>query len=311
MALRRALAASAVFSSLNGHTRTAAGAASTSRRGTSTPRPAPECPKPCEGERAITLPPVDFGRAAADYARFRQGFPPAFFARLDAMGVGRPGQRAVDLGTGTGLLARDLARRGCLVTGVDLSAPLLAQARALDREAGLEIAYEERPAEATGLPGAAFDLVTAATAWHWFDRERAAGEALRLLAPGGRLLIADQGWWRVAGGIVDLTLTIIDRFSPVAPNAPTAGGWYDHPRWTHELADAGFLAYEAFGFTIPLAYSHAAWRGRIRASARVGPVMDEATLEAFDRALATALREAYPHDNLAVEHQLFALLATS
>lgn len=39
---------------------------------------------------------VDFGRAAADYGQWRQGFPAEFFLRLDALGVGRAGQRIAD-----------------------------------------------------------------------------------------------------------------------------------------------------------------------------------------------------------------------
>ena len=85
--------------------------------------------------------PPDFSRTAVDYARHRAGFPPELLDRLIALGVARPGARVVDLGTGTGSLARLFARHGCDVTGVDIAGPLLEQARRLDREAGLQIAY--------------------------------------------------------------------------------------------------------------------------------------------------------------------------
>ena len=55
---------------------------------------------------------ADFSPTAADYARFRVGFPDAFFDRLATYGVGQRGMRRVDLGTGTGNLGRALARRG-------------------------------------------------------------------------------------------------------------------------------------------------------------------------------------------------------
>src|SRR5699024_8463848 len=44
-------------------------------------------------------------------------------------------------------------------------------------------------AEDTGSESAAFDLVTVAQAWHWFDEAAAAAEIARILTPGGRLLI--------------------------------------------------------------------------------------------------------------------------
>ncbi len=69
--------------------------------------------------------PPDFARTADDYARHRAGFPPELLDRLVARGIARPGARVVDLGTGTGGLARLFARHGCEVTGVDNAAPLL------------------------------------------------------------------------------------------------------------------------------------------------------------------------------------------
>jgi len=55
---------------------------------------------------------IDFGKTASDYARHRAGFPDAFFERLFSDGTVRPGQSVLDLGTGTGTVARGLALRG-------------------------------------------------------------------------------------------------------------------------------------------------------------------------------------------------------
>lgn len=53
---------------------------------------------------------VDFGKTAEDYGRFRAGMPLAFFERLAHFGIGMPRQRILDLGTGTGAIARGFAR---------------------------------------------------------------------------------------------------------------------------------------------------------------------------------------------------------
>src|SRR5690349_18617456 len=97
---------------------------------------------------------IDFGRTAQDYGRFRAGFPDSFFARLPAYSVGLPGQRVLDIGTGTGTVARGMARFGCRMTGLDRSAELMAEARRLDAESGVTIEYVQAEAEATGLPDA-------------------------------------------------------------------------------------------------------------------------------------------------------------
>ena len=52
---------------------------------------------------------ADFGKTAADYGRHRAGFPDEFFERLAAMEIIRGGIRALDVGTGTGTIARGLA----------------------------------------------------------------------------------------------------------------------------------------------------------------------------------------------------------
>jgi SAM-dependent methyltransferase len=250
---------------------------------------------------------VDFGVAAADYARYRQGFPADFFRRLEPFGIGAKASRVLDLGTGTGLLARAFARRGCHVVGLDPSASLLEEARKADRAAGLMITHVQARAEATGLASASFDLVSAATCWHWFDRQAAAREAARLLAPGGLLLIAALDWQRFPGNVIETTLDVLDRYAPPAPSSRPHSFLY--PEWTTDLSPAGFRGWDVFSYTTTLHYTHEAWRGRVRASAGAGPAMDRPTLAAFDAELASALTERHPDSTLAVDHRIFALIA--
>ncbi|WP_198148031.1 class I SAM-dependent methyltransferase [Elstera litoralis] len=157
---------------------------------------------------------VDFGKTAQDYRQHRAGFPPELLDRLSAFGVGGPGQRLLDVGTGTGTLARQFAERGALVTGIDPAAPMLAQARALDAAAGVSVTYLEGKAEVIPLPDGSFDAITAGQCWHWFDRPKAAGEMHRLLGPGGRMVIAHFDWLPLPGSLVAATEALILRFNP-------------------------------------------------------------------------------------------------
>ncbi len=128
---------------------------------------------------------VDFGRTTADYCRFRAGFPAEFFARIESLGLAGRGSRVLDLGTGPGTIALNLARRGARVTALDPALPMLEATAAQARAEKLEIATIEGKAESTELPAAQFDLVIAGQCWHWFDRPRAAAEVRRLLVPAG------------------------------------------------------------------------------------------------------------------------------
>ena len=96
---------------------------------------------------------VDFGDTASDYARYRVGFPDSFFARLEQHGVPIRGARAVDLGTGTGTVARALAIRGAsTVVGIDPAEAITKEAQNLDKAAGVHVEYVNSTAESTGLP---------------------------------------------------------------------------------------------------------------------------------------------------------------
>lgn len=249
---------------------------------------------------------VDFGLTADDYGRYRAGFPDSFFGRLAGRGIGVTGQVVVDLGTGAGTVARGLARRGCRVTGVDIAPALLNQARALDLEAGVSVDYCVAPAEATGLPVASADVVTAGQCWHWFDGSAAAREAARLLRPGGRVVIAHFDWIPLADNVVAATERLILRHNPAWA---FGGGSGLYPAWLRDLAEAGFGDLETFSYDVSVLYSHAAWRGRIRASAGVGASLPPAAVAAFDDDLAALLAEDFP-DPLAVPHRVWAVIGS-
>ena len=248
----------------------------------------------------------DFGVTAEDYRKHRAGFPDSLFDRLARLGVGGPGQAVVDLGTGTGSLARGLARRGCRVTGVDVDAALLVQARDLDSEAGVKIEYRVARAEATGLEAASADVVSAGQCWHWFDRAAAARESARLLRRDGFMLIAHFDWIPLPGNVVEVTEKLIERHNP---EWRLGGGMGLYPQWLRDLGEAGFREIETLSYDLDAPYTPEAWRGRVRASAGIGGTLSKQQVADFDRALESALAERFPGAVLGVPHRVFALVA--
>ncbi len=249
--------------------------------------------------------PVDFGLTADDYGKHRAGFPEAFFERIQSRGLIPPGARLLDLGSGTGTIARGMAARGCRVFALDISAPLLRQARVINKNdasgiSGIVAAAEQIPAAADS-----FDVVTAGQCWHWFDGLRAAREAKRILVPGGTLIIAHFDWLPYAGNVVAATEALILRHNPAWA---FAGGDGFHLTWLEHLRATGFIQPETFSFDLSVAYSHAAWRGRIRASAGVAASLSRAQVDAFDRDLRQLLRNDFPADPLEIPHRVFAVL---
>lgn len=247
---------------------------------------------------------VDFGKTAQDYGRHRAGFPDRFFTRLFEIGFISVGNRVLDLGTGTGTIARGLAKNGCNVTGLDPSTPLLDTARAIDRQQGAAIEYVNASAEETGLADQSFDVITAGQCWHWFDRARAAAEAKRLLKPGGRLVIAHFDWLPLPGNVVEATEQLIVLHNP---NWRAAGGTGVHTRWFADLSVAGFLNIESFTFDLAVPYDHEAWLGRIRASAGVGASLKPDAIEAFNTAHAELLSSRFGENPLDIPHRVFVV----
>lgn len=246
---------------------------------------------------------IDFGRTASDYSTFRAGFPSAFFDALIAYGYAKAGQKALDIGTGTGTVARGLAEKGLEVFGIDPAQPLLDEARALDQKAGVSVAYRKGSAEDLTEDDNAFDLVTAGQCWHWFDRPKAAAQAARVLKPGGRLIIAHFDWLPLAGNVVEATEALILTHNP---SWTMGGGTGIYPQWLRDLAEGGFSNIETFSFDISVPYSHEGWRGRIRASAGVQASLAAPEIEAFDNEHAAMLTQHFPTDPLAVPHRVWA-----
>jgi len=246
----------------------------------------------------------DWNRTAQDYARHRAGFPDWFYDRMAERGLLRKNIQILDIGTGTGYLARGFAIRGCTVTGLDVAPGMMEAARGLDAAASVSIRYLVAPAEATGLPAESFDLVTAGTCWHWFDRPKVMAEAMRLLKPGGHLVIANLVWLQLPGNVAAATEALIEAHNPDWH----LGGWEGHyADQQRDLIEGGFIDRESASLDCDIPYSPEAWRGRIRGSAGISASLGPAEVEKFDGELGALLARDFPGDPIPVPHRLVTL----
>ncbi len=111
---------------------------------------------------------------------------------LDLVLAGRTALDALDAGCGTGFLAFELAARGHRVTGVDFAAAMLVEARRKAAERGVAIRFEEADAEQLPFAGGSFDFaISRHVLWTLPHPEAAIGEWIRVLRPGGRLVVVD------------------------------------------------------------------------------------------------------------------------
>lgn len=250
----------------------------------------------------------NFGNTATEYERYRARYPSALFDRLEALGVGTENQRVLDLGTGTGFLARGLSQRGSSVIGVDIDRELLAVARRTSSEPVDNTGYIWARAEQIPIRESSVDVVIAGQCWHWFDRDRVCSEVQRVVVSGGTVVITHFDWLPRDGNVVAETEQLILDWNF---DWPGAGGNGFYPDWTRDLSDTGFQNIETFSFETIIEYSHEAWRGRIRASTGVGGSLSDDEIREFDEQLDELLKSSFPDEPLEIPHRSFTIVCTA
>lgn len=208
--------------------------------------------------------PFDWGRAAADYARYRDIYPPLFYEKITGRGLCLAGQRVLDLGTGTGVLPRNLYPFGARWTGTDLAPEQIEQVRTLSR--GMDIDYQAVPAEEVCFPDETFDVITACQCFWYFDHARLMPRVHRMLKPGGSLLILYMAWLPWEDPIAEASEKLVLKYNP---------GWSGAGETVHpiEIPDCcretfTLVPHEEYKLAVP--FTRESWHGRMKACRGIG-----------------------------------------
>ena len=152
----------------------------------------------------------DWGRTSEEYAKYRDIYPKEFYQKIIDRGLCINGQKVLDLGTGTGVLPRNLYRYGAKWTGTDISPEQIEQAKRLSQAEKMKIDYLAVSTENIDFPKESFDVITACQCFWYFDHERVMPKLAELLKPDGILLILYMAWLpfedAIAGKREDLVL---------------------------------------------------------------------------------------------------------
>jgi len=158
-----------------------------------------------------------FGSDPDRYDRARPRYPGALVDRIVA-GLPGPdgpdGPDVLDVGCGTGIVARQFRAAGCRVLGVDPDARMAD----LARRHGLEV--EVATFETWDSAGREFDAVVAGQCWHWVDPVAGAAGAARALRPGGRLAV----FWNAFQPPPDVAEAFAAVYRRVLPDSPLVRG---------------------------------------------------------------------------------------
>jgi 2-polyprenyl-6-hydroxyphenyl methylase/3-demethylubiquinone-9 3-methyltransferase len=155
--------------------------------------------------------------------------------------AGKPGERWLDIGCGTGELAMMASASGADVTGSDLSPTLVETATRQAAERGAEVTFLVADAEALPFEDASFDIVSSSIGAIFApDHAQVAVELARVCTPGGRLGLTA---WET-GGSIDQFFQVIARYAPPpAPGAGVAADWGDEGYCRQRLGEAFELSF--------------------------------------------------------------------
>jgi SAM-dependent methyltransferase len=198
-----------------------------------------------------------WGSGGLDYDRVSESISDSIEHVLNRLDV-RPGERALDLATGTGWTARRLAQKGARVVGVDIGEGVIEAARRLARQANLDVEFAVGDAEQTGLPDASFDVITSTCGVMFASRpEAVAKELARLCRPGGRIGLTT---WPPSGTIAQMFQMMRPYMPPPPSPAPPSPFEWGRPERVSELLGGDFdLRFETGTTVLRMPSGERAW----------------------------------------------------
>lgn len=244
----------------------------------------------------------DWGKTSKEYAMYRDIYPDIFYQKIVDRGLCIKGQNVLDLGTGTGVLPRNLYHFGAKWTGTDISEEQIAQAKNLSKANKMDIIFQVVSAENISFPKAAFDVITACQCFWYFDHDKVMPMLSDLLKPDGKLLILYMAWLPFEDAIAGASEELVLKYSPKWSGARET-------RKPIAIPDISFQYFELDDheeYDVMVPFTKQSWHGRMKACRGVGASLSKDELASWDREHRELLDKIAP-DQFEVLH--YAALA--
>ncbi|MBO4908029.1 MAG: class I SAM-dependent methyltransferase [Lachnospiraceae bacterium] len=229
----------------------------------------------------------DWGKTSEDYAKFRDIYPQEFYDYILNLGLCKDGQNVLDLGTGTGVLPRNMYKYGARWTGADIAENQIEQAKRLAEEAGMDIEFFTSRSEEVSFPENTFDVITACQCIWYFDHDITAPNFAKMLKSGGKFLILYMGWLPFEDEIAGKSEEIILKYNPTW----TGCGDTVHPVLVPDRYLEYFDLRSREEFRVDIPFTREGWHGRMRACRGVGASMSPETIAKWNDAHMKMLEE--------------------
>ena len=237
----------------------------------------------------------DFSNTSSDYALYRDIYPTEFYEMFIHNGIGLKDTTMLDIGTGTGVIPRNLYSHGAKIIATDISESQISEAKKLSE--GMDIEYFALPAEKLDFKPKSFDSISICQCIWYLDPAILANTLDKLLKDDGKVIITYMAWLPLEDEIAKKSEELILKYNPKWTGCNETR---KTPHVPAELLEK-FEVVKADIFDKEIPFTIDSWAGRIRACRGTGASLDKETLEKFDKEHKKMLSEI-TEDNFNILH---------
>ncbi|MBO5387481.1 MAG: class I SAM-dependent methyltransferase [Lachnospiraceae bacterium] len=232
----------------------------------------------------------DWGKTSSDYAKYRDIYPQEFYDKIVSRNLCIDGQTVLDLGTGTGVIPRNMYPYGAKWIGTDISENQIEQAKLLSQ--GLDIEYYARSAEDIDFPEKSFDVITACQCFWYFDHEKIMPSLHKLLKNDGRILVLYMAWLPFEDKIAGESEKLVLKYSPNWSGA----GETMHSIFLPDCYNDKFELVYHDEYKLNVHFTRDSWNGRMKACRGVGASLSESEIASWEKEHMELLESIAPEE---------------
>lgn len=228
------------------------------------------------------------GRTSLDYAKFRDVYPQKFYQKIIERNLCLGGQSILDIGTGTGVLPRNMYKYGAKWTATDISENQIEQAKILSKD--MDIDYYTVATEDISFPDGSFDVITACQCFWYFNHKRVMPNLYHMLKDGGSVLILYMAWLPFEDKIAGASENLVLKYNPKWSGAGETIHQIDIPDCYKENFE--LVYHDEYPIKVP--FTRESWNGRMKACRGIGASLTDSDILMWEQDHMKLLKSIAP-----------------